>query len=110
MQKLFVSGLLACGVAVTAIIGTAPPVAASDVFDSSQRFRACAAGMIGGFTNGLDERACKNYFSLPSNYHFNCARNVIRGFNSKLDRAACVSFFENQAAAAKAAYVIRDTD
>ena len=79
--------------------------ASADLFDNRPDLRFCAAGMIGGFTNGLEERACAKYFDLPSNYHFACARGVLRGFNSTIDRAACVSFFEGQAAAAKGAYV-----
>jgi|GEM_PF-2376021 len=110
MKKHFARALLAFGVVSGGLWTSAGPVAASDVFDSSPRFRACAAGMIGGFTNGLDERACKTYFNLPSNYHFSCARRVIRGFESSVERAACVSFFEDQAKAAKAAYVHRKTD
>jgi hypothetical protein len=81
------------------------PAAASDMFDSQPALRHCAAGMIGGFSNGLEERACEKYFDLPSNYHFACARDVVRGFQSTIDRAACVSFFEGQAEAAKTAYV-----
>jgi hypothetical protein len=92
-------------VAGTAISPATSPAVASDVFDASPTLRACAAGMIGGFGSGLDERACKAHFNLPSNYHFACARDVVRGFQSTIDRAACVSFFEGQVAAARAAYV-----
>jgi hypothetical protein len=88
---------------VSAGLGVAP--AGADVFDQRPDLRFCAAGMIGGFGNGLDERACAKYFDLPSNYHFSCARGVVRGFKTVIDRAACVSFFEGQVAAAKAAYV-----
>jgi opacity protein-like surface antigen len=83
----------------------ASPAHASDVFDASPTLRFCAAGMISGFGNGLDERACAKYFDLPSNYHFACARGLLRGFKTSIDRAACVSFFEGQVAAAKTAYV-----
>ncbi|WP_436642963.1 hypothetical protein [Microbaculum sp. FT89] len=85
--------------------GLAAGAQASDVFDASPALRFCAAGMIGGFGNGLDERACAKYFDLPSNYHFACARGVVRGFKTAVDRAACVSFFEGQVAAARTAYV-----
>jgi hypothetical protein len=98
--------LLATGIAISPAVSSAE---ASDVFDASPTLRACAAGMIGGFGSGLDERACKTHFNLPSNYHFACARDVVRGFRSSIDRAACVSFFEGQAAAAKAAYVRQAT-
>ena len=103
MKELCLSVLFACGVAGAAV----SPAAAADVFDTSPTFRACASGMIGGFSSGLDEQACKNHFSLPSSYHFACAQGVVSGFQSNTDRAACVSFFEGQVAAAKAAYVKR---
>ncbi|MEJ8571709.1 hypothetical protein [Microbaculum marinum] len=82
-----------------------PASAGADIFDSRPDLRFCVAGMLGGFRNGLEERACAKYFDLPSNYHFACARGVVRGFPSRIDRAACVTFFEGQAAAAKSAYV-----
>jgi hypothetical protein len=87
------------------LAATGSPGIASDVFDTSPTLRFCAAGMIGGFGNGLDERACAKYFDLPSNYHFTCARGLLRGFKTTMDRAGCVSFFEGQVAAAKTAYV-----
>ena len=102
MKTLFATLLVAAGAAFSPATS---PAAASDVFDASPTLRACAAGMIGGFGSGLDERACKAHFNLPSNYHFACARDVVRGFQSTIDRAACVSFFEDQVAAARAAYV-----
>ena len=101
-MKMVIAWLLLAGGISLPLVA---PTAASDVFDASPKLRACAAGMIGGFGSGLDERACKNYFILPSNYHFACARGVWGGFDSAADRAACVAFFEGQVAAAKAAYV-----
>lgn len=91
--------------AISLWAGLALPAGASDVFDASPSLRFCAAGMIAGFDNGLEERACAKYFDLPSNYHFACARGLARGFKSAIDRAACASFFEAQAAATKTAYV-----
>jgi hypothetical protein len=50
--------------------GFVPAAAHADVFDNRPDLRFCAAGMIGGFDSGLEERACASYFALPSNYHF----------------------------------------
>jgi len=97
-MKLIIPGLL-----MAAVLTPAP--ASADLFDKRPDLRFCAAGMIGGFGNGLEERACAKYFDLPSNYHFACARGVVRGFQTSIDRAACVTFFEGQVAAARAAYV-----
>ncbi len=102
MKTLLASLLVATGFAITPATS---PALASDIFDASPTLRFCAAGMIGGFGNGLDERACAKYFDLPSNYHFACARGVVRGFQTNIDRAACVSFFEGQVTAARTAYV-----
>lgn len=96
---------VAIGLAAGLTAGPVPGAARADVFDASPDLRFCMAAMLGGFGNGLEERACAKLFDLPSAYHFSCARGVVRGFRSDMDRAACASFFAEQASAAKAAYV-----
>lgn len=101
MRGVLAVSIIAAGLA-------APPAAtraAADVFDARPDLRFCMAAMLRGFGNGLEERACAKLYDLPSAYHFTCARGVLRGFRSDSDRAACASFFEQQASAAKAAYV-----
>lgn len=101
MRGVLAVTILAAGLA-------APPAATpagADVFDTRPDLRFCMAAMLRGFGNGLEERACAKLYDLPSAYHFTCARGVMRGFRTDSDRAACASFFEQQASAAKAAYV-----
>lgn len=99
-------GVLAVPMLAAALaMSLAATPARADVFDARPDLRFCMAAMLRGFGNGLEERACAKLYDLPSAYHFTCARGVMRGFRNDSDRAACASFFEQQASAAKAAYV-----
>lgn len=71
------------------------------------RRATCVGWMVAGaFPSGLEEKACRRDFALPSAFLFKCARAQTQGFESPVHRAACVQFFARASERAEQGYVL----
>lgn len=67
----------------------------------------CVGWMMGGYPSGIEEKACRAEFALPSAFLFKCMAGLQAGFASTGERRACAGFLARAAEAAERAYVAR---